>query len=255
MVKKPPGNTTSSAATASPGNHLSKPPDPTYFGYLDTKKDALLLLEGHLRGDLPPLRGPAHTISAIRDGCVFIWAQGDSAFRRWHNGIVWVPIERDGEFWISSQAPADGLFRKTLSVLALGCCYHIESYEDPWKVVNRTLKAPSEDPNFQSISLRDELTSQLTAESQATKDCRYPHAILKVLHMSESPEVLLQLIIFRRVRPLSTMSLCAMLSSSACALQIKLITGISCDEIVEGGSPASRSDVHTGMNCSKETCS
>ena len=189
MVKKTPGNTTSSAAIASTGNYLSKTLDPTYFGYLDTKKDALLLLEGFLRGDLPPLRGPQHTTSAVQDGYVFIWAQDDSAFEGWHDGLLWVPVERDGEFWISSQATmGDGLLKKTLSVIILGRCYQIESYEDPWKVVDRTLQAPSEDFNLQSITLRDELNSQLTAESQVTKDCRYPRAILKVLNMPQLPE-------------------------------------------------------------------
>lgn len=250
---KTPGNTTSSATTASLGNLLSKPLDLPYFGYLHTKKDALLLLERCLRGDLPSLRGPQHTTSAVRDGCVFIWAQDDSAFQ---DGLLWNPIEYDGEFWINSQAiPGDGLFRKTLSVLAQGRCYHIRCYEDPWKVVDRTLKAPSEDPNLQSITLRDELTSQLTAESQATTDCRYPRAILKVSHVSQSPEWSLQLTIVRLVRLLGTTYSCEMVSSLVCALQIRLITSISCDEIVEPGFPASRSNVHTGRNFPIETCS
>jgi len=150
---------------------------------LNTKKDALLVLEGYLRGDLPLHRGTQQTIAAVRDGCVFVWAQDDPAFQDW------VPMDRDGEFWISSQGfMGDGLFRKTLSVIALGRCYHVESYEDPWKVVASTLKAPSEDPNLRSMSLRDELTSQLTAESQATKDYRYLRAILKVSPIHQSPE-------------------------------------------------------------------
>lgn len=127
-MKTTPGNTTPSATTTSTGNHLSKPLDPTYFGHLNTKKDAFIVLEGHLRRDLPLLRGPQHKTSAVRDGCVFIWAQDDPAFLDWRNGLP----ERDGEFWISSQAiMGDGLFKKTLSILALGRCYHVESYEDP----------------------------------------------------------------------------------------------------------------------------
>lgn len=82
----------------------------------------------------------------------------------------------------------DGMLRKTSSILALGCCYHIISYEDPCGVVDWTLKAPSEDPDLQSLTLRDELTAQLTAESRATKDCRIPYAILRVSHIPQSPE-------------------------------------------------------------------
>jgi len=153
---------------------------------LETKKDALLLVERCLRGDFGLFRGPQHTISAVRAGCVFIWVQDNSAFQDWEDGLSWDPIEHDGDFWISRQATVgDGFCRKTLSVPALGRFYHIVAYEDPWKIVDGTLKAPSEDPNLQNIQLRDELTSQLTADSEATKDCRYPRAILKVLYVPD----------------------------------------------------------------------
>ena len=74
----------------------------------------------------------------------------------------------------------DGSLRKTISVLALGRCYQIKPYENPWKVPDYTLKTPSGDSIFQSMMLRDVLTSQLRWESQATMDYRYPRAILKV---------------------------------------------------------------------------
>lgn len=168
-------NATSPATTALSGIFSC------YIGYLNTKKDALLLIEGYLRGDLPSLRDPQYTASTVRDGSVFIWAQDALAFQSWQDGLLWNPSEPDGEFWISSHGiMGDGLLRKSLSVLALGRCYQIESYENPWKVVDGTLEWPSEDSNFQSITPRDERTSQLTAESQATMDYRYPRAILKV---------------------------------------------------------------------------
>jgi len=181
-VKRLPGDTTSSASSALTGNLLSKPLNPIYFGCLKTKKDALLLLEIHLRGNLRSNRGPQNT--TFRAGYVFIWAQDDSTLPYWKDRSLWDPSERDGEFWISSQSSmGDGLLRKTLSVLVSGRCYYIVSYEDPWKVADWTLEAPSEDLNFQNITLRDELASQLAAESQATKDCRYPRATLQVSHM------------------------------------------------------------------------
>jgi len=157
---------------------------PTYVGCLETKKDALLLLEACFRGDLHhSFCGPRGVASAIRSGCIFIWEQDISAVQYWNDGLFWTPIDRDGDFWISDETTTDdGLRKKTLSVPALGRFHHIVSYYNPWDTINGTLEAPSQDLNLERMALRDELASQLTTQSASTN--HFPHSILKVNHSS-----------------------------------------------------------------------
>lgn len=157
---------------------------PTYVGCLETKKDALLLLEACFRQDLHhSFREPQGVASAIRSGCIFIWEQDISGVQCWNDGLSWTPIDRDGDFWISGETTTDdGLRKKTVSVPALGRFHHIVSYYNPWDTINGTLKAPSQDLNLECMVLRNELTSQLATQSALTKGYHFPHSILKVSH-------------------------------------------------------------------------
>ena len=82
-------------------------------------------------------------------------------------------MDHHDDLWISRETRLDnGLWRKTITISALGRFHHIVSYFKPWDTVNGTLKAPSEDPDLRSMNLRNELASQLTRSSPSTKHCQ-----------------------------------------------------------------------------------
>jgi len=177
-----PSKAESPVITASVGDGHGEPLVPTYIGYLETKKDALLLLEGCLRGMLYHLcRGPQHVASAIQSGHIFIWKQDISAVQCWDDGTPWTPFDYDSDFSTSRETTTrDGLIRKTISVPALGRFYHVVSYFNPWDSANGSLKMPSQDSDLGSMALRTELASQLTTLSPSTKLSRLPRATLEV---------------------------------------------------------------------------
>lgn len=162
------------SGTAPAGKVHGQPLAPTYFGYLEVKEDALRLLEGSFQGIIHhSSRGPQGVASAIRSGYIFIWEQEISAIQHWDDEMSWIPVDHDDDFWISRETRlGDGLWRKTITISALGRFHHFVSYYNPWDTVNGTLKAPSEDSGLRSMTPRNELASQLTISYPSTKHCR-----------------------------------------------------------------------------------
>ena len=153
---------------------------PTYVGCLETTEDALRLLEGAFRGILQHAsQGPRGVPSAVQSGHIFIWEQETSGVHYWDDGVPWIPIDRDGDFWISRETTTGrDLNKMTISIPAQGRFYHLVSYYDPWGT--GTLKAPSQDPNLGRMTLRPGLASQVTKPSLSTKQKRLLRATIKV---------------------------------------------------------------------------
>ena len=240
------------------GKAHPQPLFPTYIGCLETKKDALLLLEGCFRGQLHhSFRGPPTVPLIIRSGSVFIWEQNVSASQHWDDHRSWTILDHVDDFWISSETTTgDGFWKLTLSVLALGRVYHIVSYYCPWDTVTGNLQAPSQDPNLRCMTLRDELASQLTADSPSARSFRLLRGILKVkLPPPKPPIESVQLIAFRPAHPRGMFNSCGVPSSSACSLRTKFVMIVSCNEDRGIGSPTSHPVRHTGVNSPTETYS
>ena len=153
---------------------------PTYIGCLETKEDALRLLEGAFCGILRHAsQGPRGVPSAVQSGHIFIWEQETSGVQYWDDGVPWIPIDRDGDFWISRETTTGlDLNKMTISIPAQGRFHHLVSYYDPWGT--GTLKAPSQDPNLGRMTLRPGLASQVTKPSLSTKQKRLLRATIKV---------------------------------------------------------------------------
>ncbi len=153
---------------------------PTYIGCLETKEDALRLLEGAFRGILQhACQGPRGVPSAVQSGHIFIWEQETSGVQYWDDGVLWIPIDRDGDFWISRETTTGrDLTKMTISIPAQGRFHHLVSYYDPWST--GTLKAPSQDPHLGRMTLRSGLASQVTKPSPSTKQKRLLQATIKV---------------------------------------------------------------------------
>ncbi|KAL2828238.1 Gti1/Pac2 family-domain-containing protein [Aspergillus cavernicola] len=84
-------------------NSTSTVLEPTYVGYVQTTKDALLLFEACLAGVLhhvprrPHDRERSHL---VRSGSVFIYEENSSGIKRWTDGVPWSPSRILGNFLV-----------------------------------------------------------------------------------------------------------------------------------------------------------
>jgi hypothetical protein len=65
----------------------------TYFGYIDSTFDALIIIEACRQGILKRV---AHRLSEperrrIRSGSVFVFEERESKIKRWTDGRIWSP--------------------------------------------------------------------------------------------------------------------------------------------------------------------
>jgi hypothetical protein len=72
----------------------------TYFGYIETVQDALLVIEAARRGLLPRAQ---HRLTDseranIRSGSIFVWDESEVGMRRWTDGRSWSPSRVNGCF-------------------------------------------------------------------------------------------------------------------------------------------------------------
>ncbi|OAD03888.1 hypothetical protein MUCCIDRAFT_141801 [Mucor lusitanicus CBS 277.49] len=74
----------------------------TFFGYIETTKDALLIFEGCRRGLIPRVsrRLQEKERRMIRSGSVFVFDESESGIKRWTDGLVWSPSRILGNFLI-----------------------------------------------------------------------------------------------------------------------------------------------------------
>ncbi|KAL9558534.1 hypothetical protein MBANPS3_000870 [Mucor bainieri] len=74
----------------------------TFFGYIETTQDALLIFEGCRRGLIPRVsrRLQEKERRMIRSGSVFVFDESESGIKRWTDGLVWSPSRILGNFLI-----------------------------------------------------------------------------------------------------------------------------------------------------------
>ncbi|KAJ3405248.1 hypothetical protein HDU80_001638 [Chytriomyces hyalinus] len=77
----------------------------TYFGFIATLEDALLVIEGTINGCLPHFAGTASELNHIpvRSGTVIVVAESSANVRRWKDGIPWSPSRAFGPFLLYRQ--------------------------------------------------------------------------------------------------------------------------------------------------------
>jgi hypothetical protein len=83
---------------------------PTYYGYIASRHDALLVFEASLRGILNPIpRRPNATerTSLIQSGCVVIYNDQSSGIQRWTDGVRWSPSRVMGDFLVYHELQDD----------------------------------------------------------------------------------------------------------------------------------------------------
>ena len=82
---------------------------PSYFGFVETRDDAAILIQACLRGSLRFVqRRPilSERSSVAQSGHVFIYEEKESGIRRWTDGQHWSPSRVLGEFLIYGQRSA-----------------------------------------------------------------------------------------------------------------------------------------------------
>ncbi|KAG0178917.1 hypothetical protein DFQ29_002849 [Apophysomyces sp. BC1021] len=74
----------------------------TFFGYVETTRDSLLLFEACKRGLLPRVnrRLQEKERQLVRSGAVFCFDENESGIKRWTDGLVWSPSRILGNFLI-----------------------------------------------------------------------------------------------------------------------------------------------------------
>ncbi|KAI9303228.1 Gti1/Pac2 family-domain-containing protein [Cunninghamella echinulata] len=74
----------------------------TFFGYVETTHDSLILLEASRQGILPRVRRrlQEQERQLIKSGAVFCFNENESGIKRWTDGLVWSPSRILGNFLI-----------------------------------------------------------------------------------------------------------------------------------------------------------
>jgi Gti1/Pac2 family len=132
------------------GVRSDQPLVPTYRGFLQSKEDAVSLVNACLR--VHSCRGPRDGEAAI-SGNVFVWEANSTGIDRWRDGMEWVVQEKAG-FEVCKATNGSGLMKKTISIPACGGVHHVVSYYTAGDT--RTLARPS-----RCLTLRPELASVL----------------------------------------------------------------------------------------------
>ncbi|KAI8093577.1 Gti1/Pac2 family-domain-containing protein [Halteromyces radiatus] len=74
----------------------------TFYGYIETTTDTLLIFEACRRGILPKIsrRLQEKERSSIRSGTIFVFDERESGIKRWTDGLIWSPSRILGNFLI-----------------------------------------------------------------------------------------------------------------------------------------------------------
>jgi Gti1/Pac2 family transcription factor len=81
----------------------ASPLSPTFYGYIASTQDALLLFEACLSGSLNHVARRPHDharASLIKSGNVFIYEEHSSGIKRWTDGVPWSPSRILGNFLV-----------------------------------------------------------------------------------------------------------------------------------------------------------
>ncbi|ODV58660.1 Gti1/Pac2 family protein ASCRUDRAFT_77672 [Ascoidea rubescens DSM 1968] len=88
---------------------------PTYIGYVGSTKDALLIIQATLNGNLSTVPRRPHDrerSSLIQSGNVFIFIEERSGIKRWTDGVAWSPSRILGRFLIYRELDRQALTDK-----------------------------------------------------------------------------------------------------------------------------------------------
>jgi Gti1/Pac2 family len=122
---------------------------PTYQGYLQSKEDAVYLLEACLGGKLAhSFRGPRDGEDTI-SGNIFVWEANITGIDCWRDGMEWTIWEEDG-FEVGEAINGSGLRKKTISISTRGRTHHVVSYYAACDA--QTLARPSKELNLWPFS-------------------------------------------------------------------------------------------------------
>lgn len=132
--------------------------EPTFKGYVDTPRDALLLIEAALIGILPfcPKRLSTEERKQIKSGSTYIYKESESKIKRWTEGFNWGPSRILGHFLIykellqrpcddrdNLQYKPDGLIKKAFSVKVDGVTIHLINYYTELDLLLNRLNTPA----------------------------------------------------------------------------------------------------------------
>jgi hypothetical protein len=113
---------------------------PTYRGYVQSKADAVFLVEACLHGELIHSCRKPRDGEATISGNIFVWEANSIGIDRWRDGMEWTVREEDG-FEVGEAINGSGLMKKTISIPTCGVIHHVVSYYTAGDA--RTLARPS----------------------------------------------------------------------------------------------------------------
>lgn len=103
--------------TTSTNRQKNVPVTETFYGYIETTRDSLLLFEACKRGLLPRItrRLQDKERILIRSGTIFCFDERESGIKRWTDGLVWSPSRILGNFLIYRELQDKKLMRSPYS--------------------------------------------------------------------------------------------------------------------------------------------
>ncbi|RIB10018.1 Gti1/Pac2 family-domain-containing protein, partial [Gigaspora rosea] len=141
----------------------------TYFGFVKSPQDAILLFEACRIGFLSRIqrRLSEKERSSIRSGSVFVWDEREAGMRRWTDGKSWSASRVSGSFLtyreLESKRKSNslnltipykhgGLVKQSFSITTTSHQkLHLICYYTKADVINEKLQIPSHDEKLKSI--------------------------------------------------------------------------------------------------------
>ena len=133
---------------------------PTYQGYLQSKEDAVHLLEACLSGKLVHSRRGPQDGEATISGNIFVWEANITGIDDWRDGMEWNLWQEDG-FEVGRAIDGSGLMKKTVDISRRGRSHQVVSYYTACDAP--TLARPSKELDLGPFS---NLTPYLDAQLQ-----------------------------------------------------------------------------------------
>ncbi|KAH8736098.1 hypothetical protein BGZ61DRAFT_553823 [Ilyonectria robusta] len=166
---------------------------PTFEGHVATRKDALILFEACLRGQLSYVTRPPTPAERRRgfpkSGSVFISLASTKGLARWVDGANWrseisryrhallLELEKANSAHCSRKdidkaaLKKGGLVKQTFTAYYQGTKYRLTSYITIDDVKSERWIAPTNHPTLGTITPRKELISSLGANAYINEDC------------------------------------------------------------------------------------
>ncbi|KAA1105065.1 hypothetical protein PGTUg99_016071 [Puccinia graminis f. sp. tritici] len=161
----------------------------TWFGLVQTPRDAYLLLEACRVGKLHRITRRLTDLERsqiIRPGAVFVWEEKEAGIKRWTDHVRWSPSRVSGAFLIYSELlsaatrdshahVSDPLLKQSFSSTTLdGDRLHLIAYYSKSALDSRQLRTPTGDENLRSIvvptGVYPDHRATGGAEDQASRD-------------------------------------------------------------------------------------